>query len=250
MRFLQNHPFAVKAFFERSLVLTYATKPAAVSHLIPECLRLDTYHDQYAFVAAAFVQTKGLRPAAFPAFMGNDFFLAGYRIFVRFGKLRGLYILKSETDKRKMTMMGNVFTHYNYTLTDIDYKAEGDILSVTSKQSGINVQVDTSQSTHSSLPALPAGSPFPDWKSARAFAGPLPFTFTYDAARKEVLIIEGQRQNWTPRPVTVLHHHVNFVEEMQLPQLQLANAFLIENVPYRWKKGRIERWEGAPSREY
>ena len=120
----KNHPFAVEAFFESSLVLTFAIPKEQLQHLIPECLHLDTYQDKWAFVAVAMVQTKDLRPKGFPKFMGNDFFLIGYRVFVRYttnaGKnFRGLYILKSETDKKKMEMMGNMFTHYNYTTTDI-----------------------------------------------------------------------------------------------------------------------------------
>jgi hypothetical protein len=50
---------------------------------------------------------------------------------------------------------------------------------------------------------LPEHSPFADWKEARRFAGPLPFTFTYNKDTKEVLFIEGVRQNWTPNPVKV-----------------------------------------------
>jgi hypothetical protein len=52
--------------------------------------------------------------------------------------------------------------------------------------------------------ALPEGSPFADWKEARRFAGPLPFTFTYTAKKKQVLIIEGVRENWKPEPVRVI----------------------------------------------
>src|SRR6185369_17159048 len=112
--FLKNHPFAVEAFFENSYVLTFAVPKGELEIFIPECLALDTFEDKWAFVAVATVQTKGLRPKGFPKFMGNDFFLIGYRIFVRYtnraGKrLRGLYILKSETDKKAMTFLGNIF---------------------------------------------------------------------------------------------------------------------------------------------
>jgi uncharacterized protein YqjF (DUF2071 family) len=125
LSFLKNHPFAVEAFFESSLVLTFAVPKEQLQNLIPECLQLDTFQDKWAFVAVAMVQTTDLRPKAFPKFMGNNFFLIGYRVFVRYtsnkGKnLRGLYILKSETDKKKMEFMGNIFTHYNYTTTDIE----------------------------------------------------------------------------------------------------------------------------------
>ena len=122
--FLKNHPFAVEAFFESSLVLSFAIPKEQLQHLIPECLELDTFDNKWAFIAVAMVQTKSLRPKGFPKMFGNDFFLIGYRLFVRFtnqaGKnLRGLYILRSETDKKKMEFMGNIFTHYNYTTTDI-----------------------------------------------------------------------------------------------------------------------------------
>ena len=124
MKFLKNHPFAVEAYFENSTVLTFAVPKKELTNLIPPCLELDTFQDKWAFIALAMVQTRHLRPAGFPKFMGNNFFLIGYRIFVRYTsqkqkRLRGLYILKSETDKKKMEMLGNIFTHYNYSTTDI-----------------------------------------------------------------------------------------------------------------------------------
>ena len=105
--FLKDHPFAVEAFFESSLVLTFAVPKEQLEQYIPECLQLDTFQDRWAFIAIAMVQTKDLRLKGFPRFIGNDFFLTGYRVFVRYTnkagkKLRGLYILKSETDKKKM----------------------------------------------------------------------------------------------------------------------------------------------------
>src|SRR6476620_9039184 len=87
--FLKNHPFAVEAHFDSSLVLTFAVPKEQLQSLIPESLELDTFQDKYAFVAAAMVQTKGLRPKGFPGFMGNDFFLIGYRIFVRYNTSEG-----------------------------------------------------------------------------------------------------------------------------------------------------------------
>ena len=113
MNRLKEHPFAVDALFERSLVLTFAVPKEEVAGLIPPCLSLDTHQDKWAFIAVAMVQTKNLRPKGFPKFMGSDFFLIGYRVFVRYtnaqGKrLRGLYILKSETDSRRMTFFGNM----------------------------------------------------------------------------------------------------------------------------------------------
>ncbi|MCE3283105.1 MAG: hypothetical protein K0Q66_1842 [Chitinophagaceae bacterium] len=243
--FLKDHPFAVEAFFESSLVFTFAVPKEQVQHLIPECLEADTFQDKWAFIAVAMVQTKGLRPKGFPSIFGNDFFLIGYRVFVRYttlaGKsLRGLYILKSETDKKKMEFFGNIFTHYNYTTTDITQTSGDGFTGVSSVKSGFKARISNTQSDDI---ALPAGSPFADWKEARRFAGPLPFTFTYNGEKKEVLIIEGVRENWKPEPVEVMEQRFSFIDSLQLQDARLANAFVIRNIPYYWKKGRIEKWK-------
>lgn len=243
MDFLKNHPFEIEAFFESSIVLSFAVPKDLLVDLIPACLDLDTFQDKWGFVAVAMVQTKNLRPKGFPKFLGNDFFLIGYRVFVRYesrsGKrLRGLYILKSETDKLKMQFLGNVFTHYKYSTTDINVTHEGGLMNIISVRSGIELTIDTKRIQ----PALPEGSPFSDWKEARRFAGPLPFTFSFDEKRKEVLIIEGMRENWQPQPISVQGVRVGFFEELRLKNSVLANAFEVKNIPYIWKKGRIEQW--------
>ncbi len=241
---LQNHPFAVEAFFESSLVLTFAVPKAALQDLVPQRLQLDTFEDKWAFVAVAMVQTKDLRPKGFPKIMGNNFFLIGYRVFVRYTnkagrQLRGLYILKSETDRKKMTLLGNIFTHYRYTTTDIVQKQHLHFKEISSAQSDFKVVIDEAAGTV----ALPEDSPFADWKQARRFAGPLPFTFSCDAACNRVLIIEGVRQNWTPLPVTVTEQRFSFLDQLNIGKPVLANAFVIKNIPYSWKKGIIEVWQ-------
>src|SRR5436189_6158072 len=169
LSFLKNHPFAVEAFFESSLVFTFAISKKQIQHLIPKCFELDTFDDKWAFIAVAMVQTKALRPKGFPKMLGNDFFLIGYRVFVRFtnqaGKsLRGLYILKSETDKKKMEFFGNIFTHYNYTTTDINQSSQNGTTEILSVKSGFNIKIENTDNKNISLPD---GSPFTDWKEAR-----------------------------------------------------------------------------------
>jgi hypothetical protein len=262
---LKNHPFPVEAFFKQSLVLTFAAPKAELARLIPECLQLDTFKDQWAFIAVAMVRTSGLRPKGWPGVFGSDFFLIGYRVFVtyrtRAGKrLRGLYILKSETDKRRMQFFGNLFTHYHYSTTDIRQTGH----SIRSVGSGLVVEISRDEREV----LLPDGSPFADWKEARRYAGPLPFTFSYEkksagaaergsgaterragtdpagsgAGAGLVTIIEGVRENWEPRPVNVTEYRVAFIEHLQLSEVRLANAFVIENIPYYWKKGKTELW--------
>lgn len=226
-------------------MLTYAVPKGDLTQFLPECLEPDCFEDEWGFVAFAMVQTRALRPTGLPKFLGNNFFLAGYRVFVRYettrgNHLRGLYILGSQTDSPRMEFFGNIFTHYNYSTIDVVTSESAGLTTIRSQAGEFEVVLNTNACS----PQLPSGSPFHDWKEARRFAGPLPFTFTYDASTKEVLIIEGVRQNWTPRPIEVLSESVGFFNALGLSDLRLANAFIVEDIPYRWKKGRTEKWNG------
>ena len=241
---LKNNPFAVEAFFELSLVLTFAVPTSQLKDLIPACLELDTFNDKWAFIAIAVVKTKSLRPKGFPALFGNDFTLIGYRIFVshtnsKGKRLRGLYILKSETDKKRMEVLGSIFTQYNYTTTDIKIVKQTGSIEVNSSESGLKISVDESQENA----PLPISSPFANWKEARRFAGPLPFTFDYNDRTHQVLTIQGVRDKWIPRPVKVLKYKIPFLQELGLNDVVLASAFILQDIPYYWKKGKLELWQ-------
>lgn len=244
IEFLKDHPFAVESFFDTSLVLTYAVPREELTPLLPECVTLDTHQDAYGFLAVAVVKTQRLRPKGFPEFTGSDFILTGYRIFVKYttseGKrLRGLYILGSETDKRKMAFLGNIFSHYHYSHTDIRFDRNHERIVVRADKSDLDLEVRLGD--HEVL--LPTGSIFTNWKEARRFAGPLPFTFSYDNTSGEVLIIEGVREDWIPQPVEVVRHRIGFIERLGIKNTTLANAFVLSNIPYYWKKGRKDLWK-------
>src|SRR4029078_7031308 len=116
-------------------------------------------------------------------------------------------------DKKKMEFFGNMFTHYNYTTTDINQNKQNGITEIYSDKSGFKIRIENSDNGNISLPA---GSPFADWKEARRFAGPLPFTFTYNPADKKILIIEGVRENWKPMPVKVIDYNFPFIDSLEL----------------------------------
>jgi hypothetical protein len=138
-----------------------------------------------------------------------------------------------------MAFRGNIFTHYNYTTTDINIIEKKSSLKIFSKKSNFKVDViHADEETN-----LPLNSPFANWKEARRYAGPLPFTFTYNDKTKEVLIIEGVRTNWKPKPLKVENFQFDFLEKLQLENCVLANAFIIENIPYQWGKGKKEVWK-------
>lgn len=241
---LRHHPFAVEAFFEASVVLTFAVEVDEVRPWVPGCLQLDLLDNQTAFLAVAMVTTRDLRPAGLPKWLGQNFFLAGYRLFVRYRavdgrNLRGLYILRSEADRWRMVWLGNLFTQYLYRRVKASVEACWPRWSVNCEPSGLDVRVRLPDEDE---PALPPGSPFKDWHQARMFAGPMPFTFSFDQEKSAVVIVEGQRETWKPRPLLVERSQVGFLEQHGLKSARLASAFVVKNVPYRWKAGRIEPW--------
>ncbi|MBX9689679.1 MAG: DUF2071 domain-containing protein [Candidatus Obscuribacterales bacterium] len=245
---LKRHPIAVEAHFEFVLVLTYAFPKELLSPLIPAGLTLDC-HGDLAFMAAAFVQTRKMRPKGWPAAIGQDFFLAGRRIFTRFktreGRtLRGLLILRSDADKSMIVNFGNALTHYNYHHAQATVLRTGppdhvriDLRS-SDKKGDIILKADLSQKEE----FLPEGSPFASVRDALKFAGPLPFTFDYEKETNSIVRIEGVRSNWHPRPVPVEVVHETFLQQNPFNQCKplLCSAFWLEDIPYYWKRGVVE----------
>ncbi|PAC30478.1 hypothetical protein BWI92_12545 [Flectobacillus sp. BAB-3569] len=241
---LQSHPFPVEAFFNKSVVVTCAVEKSMLEKLIPAPLQLDTFQNHWGFVAMALVETKHLRPKGFPAFLGNDFTLIGYRIFVRYtnkkGKnLRGLFILKSETDKRKMEFLGNIFTNYKYETIYIQNTTRQNSILFQSKLGGFKIQYHEEDASNI---VLPSNSPFADWKEARRFAGPLPFTFSVDDVNREVIIVEGKRSFWEPKPIKIQDFSSEYINQLTKNQFQLASGFIVKDIPYEWKAGKIEAY--------
>jgi len=250
MRFLKRHPFPVVARFDRVVAVSFAFPEAILKPLVPDGLEIDS-HDGFGFVTAALVWTRDLRPAGFPECLGQDFFLAGYRIFTRLHdetgrRLRGLKILRSETDKHRMVWLGNLMTGYNYRHVNLRIDQSVSETRVTTSLADGTTTLDVTFDSAPEDPRLPDGSPFADWRTARRFAGPMPFTFGAEADGSFV-VIEGNRADWVPRPVEVKAWSVGLFDEAPFRGVEpiLANAFAVENVSYRWKKGRIVRPEVA-----
>jgi len=240
---LKSHPFAVVATLERVVAVSFAFPEGVLRPLIPAGLEIDTY-EGFGFVTVALVWTRNLRPAGFPAWLGQDFFLAGYRVFTRLRdesgrRLRGLKILRSETDQRRMVWLGNQLTGYHYRHVKVVIDSHGTETRIRTTQTDGQPSLDLAFEDGGGDIALPDGSPFPDWRTARRFAGPMPFTFSPEPDGSFV-VIEGSRTDWTPRPVRLKSWKVGLFDEPPLngaPAIA-ANAFAVDHIPYRWLRGR------------
>ena len=243
---LRRHPFPVQAHFEHCLVLTYALPADVLGKLLPPGLELDTFGPagEIGFVAVALVQTRGLRPVGMPRALGQDFFLSGYRIFTRFRtpqgrRLRGLRILRSDTDKRRMVVSGNLLTHYNYCFARVDFRADRDRLAVRIETPNREADLDVTADLREEASRLPADSCFATERDARRYAGPLPYTFDYEPQTNSIIAIRGRRKEWRPRLVTVDVRRITFFDRLPFvgAEPRLVSAFHLANVPYRWDRG-------------
>lgn len=238
LHLLKRHPFPVKAFFGHSLVLTYAFPNDLLQPLLPPGLALDTYRG-YGFLAIALVNAQQLRPSFLPAALGRDFFLSGYRIFARLGNrassLRGLRILRSDTNRRWMVSAGNLLTHYQYRLCQAKVTERPGEMKWNIRTPGHQADLHVIARTDSESAPLPAESPFLNLKDARKFAGPLPYTFDYEPQTHSIIRIQGVRQEWHPKPVAVEVLENTFLLQQPFCRTAavLANAFHVHDVPYR-----------------
>lgn len=248
---LQRHPIPMQAHFDDVLVLTYAAEPTLVETLIPPGLTLDTY-EGHAMLAVAVVQTRRMRPVGVPAWLGQDFVLAGFRVFVRFrdetGRTRrGLRIVRSYTDRRRMVLGGNLLTHYNYALCDAAIDHEPHRLRVRMTSGDGRGDLDATAYLGGDDAPLPHGSIFRNWADARRYAGPLPYTFDVEPQTGRVVVIKGVRGAWRPRPVAVEVVYNGFTQAPPLHnRATLCSAFHVADVDYTWLRGELHNpWQEA-----
>ena len=238
---LRRHPIAIRATLRDCVTLTYAFPAPVLRPLLPPGLELETVGDA-GFVAVALVQTERLRPEGVPSALGNDFFLAGYRVFARFRtedgrELRGLRILRSDTNRTLMALGGNLLTHYNYHRCRAALVSANETLRYTVRTGDgtgdVDVIVDRGD------PALPEGSPFASVREARRFAGPLPFTFDYEPETHAIIAIEARRTNWRPALVRADVHRLSFLDQPAFAGCtpRLAAAFYVRAIEYHWQRG-------------
>lgn len=237
----RRHPIAIRATLRECVTLTYALPAAVLRPLLPAGLELDTTGD-LGFVAVALVQTERLRPDGCPPALGGNFFLAGYRVFARFTRpdgrtLRGLRILRSDTDRTLMALGGNLLTHYNYHRCRTRTAQTNDTLTFAIESDDGLGDLDVTVRLGNDV--LPQQSPFASLREARKFAGPLPFTFDYEEDTHSILAIEGRRTNWRPAAVSAAVGRLSFFNQPPFSDCEprLAAAFHVRDVEYHWLRG-------------
>ncbi len=237
-RIVPYSPFPVEAHFRSSLVLTYYIPRQCVEAMLPAVFELDLVNEDMAAIAVALVDTQSLRPAGWPSSLGRDFVLAGYRLFVRYpraegGVRRGLYILGSQTNKKSMKILGNSLTAYRYEYLPIRFEQEGEICTIEAADA-MRIKADFSE--HRFEP----NAVFDSLDLAKKFAGPMPWTFSFQPEQNRVSMVRGQRSLWKPKIAKILHSDIPKLGELGLEDAVFSHAFHVHKIDYLWKKAEYE----------
>ena len=250
---LKRHPFSMEAHFGFVFVLTYAFPKEILVPLLAPGLVLDTYRN-FGFVAVAAVQTCKMRPRGFPDFISQDYLLLGYRIFVRYKtsagrNLRGLRILRSETDSSSMVLTGNLLTHYGFCKSNINFALTDERLKLTSASDDGMSELICEADLSVPDTFLPKGSPFANVREALKFAGPMPFTFDYEEETNSIIRVEGVRETWHPKSVSAEVEKLSFFEQKQFAGAKPihCSSFFLKDIPYYWKEGICEELSESQS---
>ena len=136
-------------------------------------------------------------------------------------------------------MLGNLLTRYRYRLADVSTEERDGRLAIRVRTAARERDLDLVADLAGRPAPLPAGSPFADLAEARRYAGPLPYTFSYEQSTRSLGAVRATRAHWNPEPVTVDVRTATFLHSPAFSGAEpvLANAFHVENVDYRWERG-------------
>jgi Uncharacterized conserved protein (COG2071) len=273
-RALRRHRIPMATHLQHCLVLAYAWPRQLLEPLIPPELELDTYQAgapfvaasgdgsgggspdgsgrEFAFVAVALVRAEGLRPRGFPRGLGGgDHVLTGYGIFVRWRAadppIRGLFILRSDTDSDAMVRFGTLLARQPYGRAEIRFEERPEAIEIEVATPRAEADLHVVADLTSRPAPLPPESPFRSLHDARRFAGPLAHSFLREDDRDggaerngEVVMIQGMRSSWEPQPIAVDVRDVTFFDAAPFAGVEptLANAFHASDVEYVWERSR------------
>jgi uncharacterized protein YqjF (DUF2071 family) len=161
--------------------------------------------------------------------------------------MRGLLILRSDTDRRLMVLAGNLLTRYHYQLARMRLEVDGSRLTATVDSRDGKADLAVTAELASRPAPLPAGSPFATVADARRFAGPLPYTFDYEARSGSMIVVKAHRSQWQPESLSVDVSRMTFFTHGPFSGTTpvRANAFHVGDLEYGWARGSRRALDGS-----
>ena len=232
---LPKHPFPVQTSFRECHLVNFAIDPAALARVLPAPLVPDVYADR-AWLSVVIAQMSAMRPVGVPEALGITYNQVVYRAVVRHGNARGVHFLRSDTDSRLMSALGNAMSFFAFHHADIALRHQGHVQTVE-----VHSRDHTADIRARFTPAarLPSNSVFPDLGAAKTQLVELFDAYHPQAGRPVTDVVSIRRNDWDLAVVndeigeySLMDHSLWFPAGSAV----LDSVFAVEDLTYRWNR--------------
>ena len=127
MDFLKRLPITYKGELHQVRLINFSVAKEEVQPLLPEGIKIRDFHGR-ALISMVNVQLRNMRPSFIPAALHFNYQHVGFRLLVddsrynKTGDTKGIYFLRSFTDKALMVQGGSWLTNYKLEKADLSNK--------------------------------------------------------------------------------------------------------------------------------
>ena len=215
MNALKKLPINYKGELYEVKLINFLVALEEVQPLVPKGLKVRDFDGQ-AIISIVNVKLKNMRPVFAPKPLSFDYQHVAFRLLVddreySDGQCKGIYFIKSFTDKAWVVSTGSLLTHYKLSLASIQD----------------DEQFVLKQNSHFIRYRL-SGQPCALDEDLKAIIQPLDRAYAVDG--KNLLRTQIQREAWPIRPVHCTDFETNFFQTAKF-----LGAFEVQEViDYEW----------------
>lgn len=235
---IQKNPWTIVGTISRCWLFTFQSEIAVAQALIPPGLELVTHRD-CAFWNVVVCRLTAMQPRILPLALGLNYWHVAYRLYVRcYPKngepIEGLYFLRSDCDDTLVTIVGNLFTDFNFHKAAIEMEEsdEAVFLKVHSPDASAHARLSKVKE-----PQLADHSVFASLEEAAEFLKYKPNGISVDHfGNANVVHIDRDEDEWTGKLVDVEEATWAFFDKLPVrPEI----CYEVEPIYYQWNKGKI-----------
>jgi hypothetical protein len=222
MSLLKKIPITYLGELHDIVLLNFSVDKEEVLPLVPEGIKVRDIHGR-ALISMVHVSLKRMRPAFMPSFVNFNYRHIAFRLLVddsRYnnGACKGIYFLKSFTNKKSIVVGGEMMT---------DYKLEMAHIETTSNTLDLS---QGAQTLHYSI-----GTNSPGIRNADLLEKVGGLDRAYSVRGKDILITQILREKWPLEEITCREFQTNYFRSARLEACFRVN----ETIYYQWKPARI-----------
>jgi hypothetical protein len=217
MSFLKKLPISFKGELHHIQLINFSVDADEVIAAVPKEIKIRLINGR-AMISLVSVKLKHMHPTFLPAWMQFNYHHLGFRLLVddaklNNGKCKGVFFLRSFTDKSLMVSGGKLISDYN--LEAAEFLSQGKAFSMKQNNSFLSYELNES--------VQPVSNPM-----LKETIGAL--DRAYSVLRGRLRMIEIQREKWPIEPVHCSGFKTNFFRTAKL-----EGAFQVrETIFYHW----------------